>query len=102
MKDQERTLVPVRGRHSEIAQYADAGSREIVVNGRRHVIRRESVSYDEVVRLAFPDMSGSERSCLTVTYRGGPLHATEGLLTNHQRTPVAQGETFVVGHTIAS
>ena len=102
MEDNERALVPARGNAIDPVNRAASPSREINVNGRQHVIESDSVEHGELVRLAFPDIRPEEARSLTVTYRGGPLRAAEGVLTTHQRTPVAQGETFVVARTVAS
>lgn len=102
MEDNERTLVPSGGNAIEPIGRSGSPNREIIVNGRRHVIEGDSVDHGQLVRLAFPDIRPEEARSLTVTYRGGPLRAAEGVLTTHQRKPVAQEETFVVGRTVAS
>lgn len=102
MEDNGRALVPTRGNAVESIGRDASPAREITVNGRRHVIEGDSIDHGELVRLAFPDIRADEGRSLTVTYRGGPLRAAEGVLTTHQRKPVAQGETFVVAHTVAS
>lgn len=101
MNDSERGLVPTRGNPLEPARRPEP-SREVSVNGRMHLIEGDSVDHDQLVRLAYPDIRPADATALTVTYRGGPIHAAEGLLTAHQRTPIAQGESFVVSRTVAS
>jgi hypothetical protein len=75
--------------------------RSIVVNGRQHLVRSDRIDHEQLVRLAFPDGrgAGTRLSSLTVTYRGGPYHAAEGILAPRERTPVADGETFFVIRT---
>jgi len=104
MKNDEGALVPVRGHGVPAAPPREGRSagRMITVNGRQHLLEEDSVSHDRLVRLAFPDIPVAESRALTVTFQGGPLQASEGLLTQHQRTPVAEGEAFVVAHTSAS
>lgn len=102
MEDDERATVPWSGTASGALARIDPPACEITVNGRRHAIERDSVDHGELVRLAFPDIRPEEGRSLTVTYRGGPLRAAEGVLTTRQRKPVAQGETFVVARTVAS
>jgi len=103
MNDEERGLVrtpnggPIEGRG-----LPPAGGRTIAVNGRRHVVDTADISHDQLVRLAYPDLRAEAGHSLTVTYQGGPLDAAVGLLTRHQRTPIADGETFVVTATTAS
>ena len=96
-----RGLLPTRGNPLEPTRRPEP-TREVSVNGRMHLIKGDSVDHDQLVRLAYPDIRPSDTTALTVTYRGGPLHAAEGLLTAHQRTPIAQGEAFVVSYTVAS
>lgn len=102
MDDNERALAPSGGNAVEPVDRIGSPAREITVNGRRHVIEQDSVDHGQLVRLAFPDIRAEEARSLTVTYRGGPLRAAEGVLTTHQRKPIAQGETFVVARTVAS
>lgn len=101
MHDTKRSLVPSRGNPHQPG-HEPRPTKEITVNGRRHLVEGDSLDHDQLVRLAFPDIIPAQAAGITVTYRGGPLHAPEGLLTAHQRTPIAQGETFVVGRTVAS
>lgn len=76
--------------------------RSVTINGRPHLLYTESISHNELVRLAYPDVTKVEFNSLTVSYRGGPLHAEEGLLGHHQRKRVANGEAFIVAATTAS
>jgi hypothetical protein len=104
MNKDEGRLVPT-GRDAVPAVASREGrapGRMITVNGRQHLLEEDSVSHDRLVRLAFPDISATESRSLTVTYQGGPLQASEGLLTQHQRLPIAEGERFVVAQTSAS
>jgi hypothetical protein len=96
----ERQQALVNG--AELVPFTVGGAREITVNGRRHVVESDSIDHGELVRLAYPEIRDEEARSLTVTYRGGPLRAAEGVLTTYQRTPIAQGETFVVARTVAS
>lgn len=103
MDEEQRGLVPADGRRAGGRMMAPVGAtKEIVVNGRRHFVEGDTVEHDQLVLLAFPEFRAAEGHALTVTYRGGPLSAPEGLLTRYQRTELAQGETFVVARTIAS
>ena len=75
-------------------------ARSITVNGRRHLVRTEQIDHGQLVRLAFPEAEdGGAKSSLTVTYRGGPYGAAEGILAPRERTTLADGETFVVTRT---
>ncbi len=103
-KDENRNAMVPLERHSPPTKRGGLrdGGRTIMVNGRSHLIAADSISHESLVRLAFPELERSESRALTVTYHGGPLQASEGLLTRHQRTPIAEGETFVVAQTSAS
>ncbi|WP_242416535.1 multiubiquitin domain-containing protein [Sphingomonas panni] len=78
-----------------------APPREIVVNGRRHLLRADHVDHGQLVGMAFPDepSPGRNGNSLTVSYRGGPHNAPDGILAPNERTPLADGETFVVTRT---
>lgn len=80
---------------------AVASGRDIVVNGRRCLVHADHISHGQLVSLAFPNGGDLEanRSSLTVSYRGGPHTAPEGILSPVERTPIADGETFVVTRT---
>ena len=74
--------------------------REIMVNGRSSLIHADHIDHAQLVALAFPD--GDEirsTSSMTVSFRGGPHTAPQGILAPAERTPLANGETFVVTRT---
>lgn len=76
-------------------------SYEIVVNGKVCAVRTDQVDHNQLVRLAFPDAvdnGGSTRS-MTVSFRGGPRSAPDGILAPTERTFLANGETFIVVRT---
>ena len=76
-----------------------APTREVVVNGRNCLVRADDLSHAQLVKLAFPALNALERPSLTVSYRGGPHTSPDGVLAPDERTPLADGETFVVTRT---
>jgi hypothetical protein len=102
MDEREERLLPVRS--GEKLPWYEAGDlapvRTIVVNGLRFPVRGEEIDHSQLVRLAYPEIrQPTTGSSLTVTYRGGPNGATDGILAPTARTPIADGETFVVTRT---
>ena len=73
--------------------------RSIVVNGRTCRVQSSDVGFVQLVRLAFAGEEPSDSRALSVTYRRGPVSATEGILAPRQRTLIADGETFIVTRT---
>jgi hypothetical protein len=69
----------------------------IIVNTRPREWDKETISYEEVVALAFnpPDPN----TVYTVDFSNGPHGHTEGTLTKGRRVPVAQGMIFNVTPT---
>jgi hypothetical protein len=79
-----------------------AASRSIVVNGRRCSVAAETISHGELVRLAHPTVQPTASRSFTVTYKGGPDHAYEGILAPQERTPIVPGQAFNVSLTSKS
>jgi hypothetical protein len=53
----------------------------IIVNGREKEWHEKTISYIEVVKLAFPNYDGNTNILYTVTYSGGPKQNPEGTMT---------------------
>lgn len=94
---------PARSNATALVAVPSAGStltREIVVNGERCRVGADEISHTQLVKLAFPDLPESQSTReLTISYRGGPHTAPDGILAPGERTPLANGETFVVTRT---
>jgi hypothetical protein len=73
-------------------------TKTILVNGREHPYAGDQIGRTELVRLAFPDLSGTN-GAVTVAYDHGPLDAPTGLLGGDRTTRVLQGQTFSVSCT---
>lgn len=94
-RDAQPAMLP-----ATIDYQGSAPFREIVVNGRTSRIRADHIDHAQLVALAFPDMEGMRgTSSMTVSFRGGPSAARQGILAPAERTPLANGETFVVVRT---
>lgn len=67
-------------------------SYEIVVNGKRRTVTDKTITYDQVVRLAFPE--GPFDTVFTVSYANP--HGKDGTLAPGQDTHVKEGMSFNV------
>ena len=73
----------------------------VVINGRALTLDRPDVSFEDLVKLAFPDIdvnSLGSRS-LTVSYRRGPSDRPEGSIISRQGVRAQSGEVFNVTAT---
>ncbi len=70
-------------------------SYEIIVNGRQRTWNDKTISYDQVVRLAFPE--GPFDTVYTVSYANP--HGKDGTLAAGQDTHVKEGMSFNVVKT---
>jgi hypothetical protein len=71
----------------------------IIVNGRPKVVEDKRLSFEEVVRLAFPDAVFGPDFEYTVTYTKGPFDNHEGTLIPGQAVKVKEGMIFNVTQT---
>lgn len=70
-------------------------SYDIVVNGKQRTVTDHRISYDQVIRLAFPE--GPFDVVFTVAYANP--HGKDGTLALGQETPVHKGMSFNVVKT---
>lgn len=77
--------------HSERAP-EHTKSRQIVVNGQPFTVTQQRISYEDVVRLAFPE--GPFDVTYSVDYAND--HGPDGTLTEGQDTKVHEGMSFNV------
>lgn len=70
-------------------------SYDIVVNGKQRTVTENSISYEQVVRIAFPD--GPFDILYTVAYANP--HGKDGTLAPSQDTHVKDGMSFNVVKT---
>lgn len=69
----------------------------IIVNGRPREVSVKSISYSEVVRIAFPDDQENEAIEYTVAYANP--HGNDGTLVNGQDVHAKEGMIFNVTKT---
>lgn len=95
MEPQNQSIVPDadRGGHKET---------DIIVNARRRVVHGNTVTFEEVVRLAFPDAPHDPNTVFTVTYRGAVSKPTSGELAAGGQVKVKKGTIFNVTKTTKS
>jgi hypothetical protein len=70
----------------------------IIVNTRPHPVDKDKISFDEVVKLAFPTPPGPE-ILYTVSYSKGPDKKPNGTLVEGQSVEVKDGMVFSVTAT---
>lgn len=73
----------------------------VIVNGRSVTLERPEVSFEDLVRVAFPgaDVASPTSRALTVTYRHGPPARPEGSLVSSETVQARKGEIFHVTAT---
>lgn len=67
---------------------------EIIVNARPRSVSSSSISYEELVALAFPD--ATDQTCFAVSYLKGPQENPEGTLATDQTVTLKNGMIFNV------
>lgn len=73
----------------------------IIVNGQPKEWDKNRISFDEVVKLAYPTPPPGQID-YTVTYTKGPPHHREGTLLKGQSVEVVNGMVFDVVPTVKS
>ena len=71
----------------------------IIVNGRPREVEKTELSFEEIVRLAFPNATFGPDFEYTVTFSKGPNAKKEGTLTAGQTIKVKDGMVFNVTET---
>src|SRR3546814_11199334 len=74
----------------------------ILVNAREHVVGPGTISFEELVALAFPQPPTGPQVCFTVIYRQGPPPPPDGSLLPGQSAHLIEGMTFHVPPTLKS
>lgn len=72
---------------------------EIRVNGRKRIVDPGPLSYEAVVKLAFPNAQPNPDVIYTVGFRHGPPSRPEGSLVAGQSVEVCEGMIFNVSST---
>jgi hypothetical protein len=71
----------------------------VIVNGRPRPVSQKELSFDEVVRLAFPDAVPNDTTIYTITFKRGAGHKPEGSLVGGDTVKVKEGMIFNVTPT---
>lgn len=71
----------------------------LIVNGKEKQWHQEKISFDEVVKLAFPDYVDSPDTVYTVTYKRGPHQNPEGSMVKGDVVCVKNKMVFNVSAT---
>ena len=71
----------------------------IVVNGREKTVEKGTLTFDQLVALAFDDPPTGEFICFTITYRRGQGNKPEGSLAEGESVRVKAGMIFNVTAT---
>jgi hypothetical protein len=74
----------------------------IIVNARRKTVTGRKISFEQVVRLAFPDGAPSPQTVYTVAYSNGPPRNPEGKMIAGQTVKIRDGMVFDVTETSRS
>lgn len=71
----------------------------IIVNGRKKTVTQKTLTFDQVVALAFDNRPSGENIVFTVTYRNGPKKNSEGTLLEGATVKIKDGMIFNVTAT---
>ncbi|WP_205625824.1 multiubiquitin domain-containing protein [Ensifer aridi] len=71
----------------------------IIVNTREKFVEPGMISFQEVVRLAFPDLPAGPNTSFTVSYRKGSDERPEATLVDGESVKVKKGMVFNVSAT---
>jgi len=71
----------------------------IIVNGRKKEVSTKTLSFDQIVALAFSPVPVGPNVMFTITYRKGPHKNPEGTLTEGATVKIKDGMIFDVTET---
>ena len=83
----------------EASQAEHRHQTEIVVNGRPKAVQSRTLSFIEVVGLAYDPVPTGPNIIFTVTYRGAAGRRHDGTLVAGESVEVNQGTVFNVSYT---
>ncbi|HKW35453.1 MAG TPA: multiubiquitin domain-containing protein [Candidatus Acidoferrum sp.] len=83
--------------NSQVQQHGDRF--EIIVNGQKKQVTTETVTFDQVVKLAFPTPPTGGNILFTVSYEDGPHANPQGSLQEGGTVQVKNGMIFNVTAT---
>lgn len=91
---------PESGRPIEGAGQGQDHKFTVIVNGQRRTVDGDQLSYEQVVRLAFPNVDPN--TAYTVTYDKGPKENREGSMDAGDKVRIQNGMVFNVSATSKS
>jgi hypothetical protein len=62
----------------------------VIINGRPRVVNKRSLSFIEIVKLAFPDAQAAPNTIYTIVYKNGPDENPQGSLVEGQTVIVKE------------
>ena len=71
----------------------------IIVNGREKRAKSKKITFNEVVELAFGQVSNNPNICYTITYKRGPGQNPEGSMVEGDIVKINKGMIFNVTQT---
>ncbi|SRR5260370_42019296 len=71
----------------------------IVVNGKKKIVTKSELSFDDLVAQAFNPVPTGPNVLFTITYEGGPRENSEGTLMKGHSVKIRSGMIFNVKHT---
>ncbi len=74
----------------------------IIVNARRKTVSGRKISFEQIVRLAFPDGPPTPQTVYTVAFSNGPPRNPEGKMVAGQTVKIRDGMVFDVTETSRS
>lgn len=94
-------MVRLDGDDVERVRSREAGPEtlKILVNARKREVEAGSISFEELIRLAFPTPPSGPNIAFTVSYRKGPASRPEGSLLPGQSVELVKGMVFHVTAT---
>jgi hypothetical protein len=100
--DREDELIPNDGTHVHLKQDQHFYSQRdfvIIVNGQKKTVTTKTVTFDEIVKLAFPTPPSGANILYTVSYEDGPNVNPQGSLKEGGTVKVKDGMIFNVTAT---
>ncbi len=84
------------GREQEIERELATRKTIIIVNTRERIVEGSTVSFNQLVGLAFDPVPTGANVEFTITYRRGPAEKPEGTVAPGQTVSIKSGEIFNV------
>lgn len=87
-----------------MSEHAHKKQYEVTVNLETKEVPDQTVTFDEIVRLAFPDKVNDSNTTFTVTYRKAEGHRHDGAMAEGDSVEIKQNGTtsFTVVHATKS